>query len=425
MPDVFSHYKKTRNMTLTYIWTGFFLVGFIAALAQWLFLGDVEVFKRIIDGTFAAAKLAVMDIALPLAGIMTLWLGILAIGEKAGAINLLARIIAPFFSRIFPEVPKDHPATGHMVMNFSANFLGLDNAATPFGLKAMESLQSLNPSKDEASNAQIMFLVLHTSGLTLIPLSIMAQRAILGAKDASDIFIPTLIATYVATVVSMVAVAIKQRINLFDRVIMGWLGGLTSFIVAVIWYMTNFLTKPEIEVFSKVVSNLILFSIIVGFIIAALRKRVDVYDAFIEGAKGGIETSLKIIPYLVGMLVAISVLRNSGILGFVVSGFTWFFTQLGVNTDFTPALPTALMKPISGSGSRAMMIDAMQTYGVDSFVGRLACIFQGSADTTFYIVALYFGSVGIKKTRYAITYGLIADFAGVVAAIFVAYLFFH
>ena len=412
-------------MTLTYIWTGFFLVGFLAALAQWLFLGDVEVFKRIIDGTFTAAKVAVMDIALPLAGIMTLWLGILSIGEKAGAINLLARIIAPFFSRIFPEVPKDHPATGHMVMNFSANFLGLDNAATPFGLKAMESLQTLNPSKDEASNAQIMFLVLHTSGLTLIPLSIMAQRAILGANDASDIFIPTLIATYVATVVSMVAVAIKQRINMFNRVIIGWLGGLTSFIIGVIWAMTNYLTKPEIEVFSKVVSNLILFSIIVGFIVGALRKRIDVYDAFIEGAKGGIETSLKIIPYLVGMLVAISVLRNSGILGFVVNVFTWAFTQLGLNTDFTPALPTALMKPISGSGSRAMMIDAMQTYGVDSFVGRLACIFQGSADTTFYIVALYFGSVGIKKTRYAITYGLLADFAGVVAAIFVAYLFFH
>ena len=412
-------------MTLTYIWTGFFIVGFLAALAQWMFLGDVEVFKRIIDGTFTAAKVAVMDIALPLAGIMTLWLGILSIGEKAGAINLLARIIAPFFSRIFPEVPKDHPATGHMMMNFSANFLGLDNAATPFGLKAMESLQTLNPNKDEASNAQIMFLVLHTSGLTLIPLSIMAQRAILGAKDASDIFIPTLIATYVATVVSMVAVAIKQRINMFDRVILGWLGGLTSFIVGLVLYMTYFLTKEEIELFSKVVSNLILFSIIVGFIVAALRKRVDVYDAFIEGAKGGIETSLRIIPYLVGMLVAISVLRNSGILGFVVSGFTWFFTQLGVNTDFTPALPTALMKPISGSGSRAMMIDAMQTYGVDSFVGRLACIFQGSADTTFYIVALYFGSVGIKKTRYAIGYGLLADFAGVVAAILVAYLFFH
>ena len=412
-------------MALTYIWTGFFLVGFVAAMAQWIFLGDVDVFKRIIDGTFAAAKTGVMDIALPLAGIMTLWLGILNIGEKAGAINLLARLIAPFFSRIFPEVPKDHPATGHMVMNFSANFLGLDNAATPFGLKAMESLQSLNPSKDEASNAQIMFLVLHTSGLTLIPLSIMAQRAILGAKDASDIFIPTLIATYVATLVAMVSVAIKQRINLWNSVVVGWLGGMTACIVGMIWYFTQYLSKPEIELVSKVVSNLILFSIIVGFIIGALRKRVDVYDAFIEGAKGGIETSLKIIPYLVGMLVAISVLRNSGILNFIVSGFTWVFTQLGVNTDFTPALPTALMKPISGSGSRAMMIDAMQTYGVDSFVGRLACIFQGSADTTFYIVALYFGSVGIKKTRYAITYGLLADFAGVVAAVFVAYLFFH
>ena len=412
-------------MALTYIWTGFFLIGFVAATAQWLFLGDVDVFKRIIDGTFAAAKTGVMDIALPLAGIMTLWLGILNIGEKAGAINLLARIIAPFFSRIFPEVPKDHPATGHMVMNFSANFLGLDNAATPFGLKAMESLQSLNPSKDEATNAQIMFLVLHTSGLTLIPLSIMAQRAILGARDASDIFIPTLIATYVATVVAMVSVAIKQRINLLNTVVLGWLGGITSGIVGMIWYFTQFLSKPEIELVSKVVSNLILFSIIVGFIIGALRKRVDVYEAFIDGAKGGIETSLKIIPYLVGMLVAISVLRNSGILNFIVSGFTWAFTQLGVNTDFTPALPTALMKPISGSGSRAMMIDAMQTYGADSFVGRLACIFQGSADTTFYIVALYFGSVGIKRTRYAITYGLLADFAGVVAAIFVAYLFFH
>ena len=412
-------------MALTYIWTGFFLIGFVAALAQWLFLGDTEVFKRIIDGTFAAAKTGVMDIALPLAGIMTLWLGILNIGERAGAIRLLAKIIAPFFSRIFPEVPKDHPATGHMLMNFSANFLGLDNAATPFGLKAMESLQSLNPSKDEASNAQIMFLVLHTSGLTLIPLSIMAQRAILGARDASDIFIPTLIATYVATVVAMVSVAIRQRINLLNSVVLGWLGGITVSIVGMIWYFTQYLSKPEIELVSKVVSNLTLFSIIIAFIVAALRKRVDVYDAFIEGAKGGIETSLKIIPYLVGMLVAISVLRNSGILGFIVSGFTWLFTQLGVNTDFTPALPTALMKPISGSGSRAMMIDAMQTYGVDSFVGRLACIFQGSADTTFYIVALYFGSVGIKRTRYAITYGLLADFAGVVAAIFVAYLFFH
>ncbi len=412
-------------MALTYIWASFFIIGFIAALAQWLFLGDTEIFKKIVDGTFESAKVGVMDIALPLAGIMTLWLGILNIGEKAGAINLLAKIIGPFFSRIFPEVPKNHPATGHMVMNFSANLLGLDNAATPFGLKAMESLHTLNPNKDEASNAQIMFLVLHASGLTLIPLSIMAQRAVLGAQDPSDIFIPCLIATYVATVVGMVAVAIKQRINLFNSVVMSWLVGISAAIFGMVWYFTNFLTKTEIEIVSKVASNLILFSIIVGFIVGALRKKVDVYSAFIDGAKGGIQTSLTIIPYLVGMLVAISVLRNSGVLGFIVSGFTWTFTQLGFNTDFTPALPTALMKPISGSGARAMMIDAMKTYGVDSFVGRLACIFQGSADTTFYIVALYFGSVGIKKIRYAITYGLIAEFAGVVAAVWVAYLFFH
>jgi len=312
-----------------------------------------------------------------------------------------------------------------MVMNFSANLLGLDNAATPFGLKAMESLQTLNPSQDEASNAQIMFLVLHTSGLTLIPLSIMAQRAVLGAADPSDIFIPCLIATYVATVVGMVAVAIKQRINLFDGVVLGWLGGITGCIGGMVWYFSEYLTRPEIELVSKLASNLILFSIIIAFLLGALRKRIDVYEVFIEGAKDGIQISLKIIPYIVGMLVAISVLRNSGILGFVVSGFTWVFTQLGFNTDFTPALPTALMKPISGSGSRAMMIDAMKTYGVDSFVGRLACIFQGSADTTFYIVARYFGSVGIKRTRYSIPYGLLADLAGIVAAILVAYLFFH
>ena len=412
-------------MAVTYIWASFFIIGFVAALGQWLLLGDTEIFKKIVDGTFESARVGVMDIALPLAGIMTLWLGILNVGEKAGAINLLAKIIAPFFSRIFPDVPKNHPATGHMVMNFSANLLGLDNAATPFGLKAMESLHTLNPNKDEASNAQIMFLVLHASGLTLIPLSIMAQRAVLGARDPADIFIPCLIATYVATIVGMVAVAIKQRINLFNVVVMSWLVGISAAIFGMVWYFTNFLTKTEIEIVSKVASNLILFSIIVGFIIGALRKKVDVYSAFIDGAKGGIQTSLMIIPYLVGMLVAISVLRNSGVLGFIVSGFTWTFTQLGFNTDFTPALPTALMKPISGSGARALMIDAMKTYGVDSFVGRLACICQGSADTTFYIVALYFGSVGIKKIRYAITYGLIAEFAGVVAAVGVAYLFFH
>ena len=411
-------------MVLNYIWASFFVIGFIAALFQWLFLGDAEVFKRIIDGTFDSARVAVMDIALPLAGVMTLWLGILAIGEKAGAVNLVARIIAPFFSRIFPGVPKDHPATGHMVMNFSANMLGLDNAATPFGLKAMESLQTLNPNKDEATDAQIMFLVLQTSGLTLIPLAIMAQRAVLGAGDPSDVFIPILIATYVATLVGLISVAIRQRINLFHSAVIGWLVGLTTFVVGLVWYMSNFMTRQDIELFSKVASNLILLIIIVGFITGAMIKKVNVYEAFIEGAKGGIQTSLIIIPYLVGMLVAIGVLRNSGVMGMIVSGFTWFFTMLGINTDFTPALPTALMKPLSGSGSKAMMVDAMRTYGVDSFVGRLACIFQGAADTTFYIIALYFGSVGIRKTRYAIQLGLLADLAGMVAAVFVAYLFF-
>jgi len=411
-------------MSLNYIWSGFFLVGFAAALVQWLFMGDTEIFKKIIDGTFESARLGVMDIALPLAGVMTLWLGIMNIGEKAGAIGWLAKIISPFFSRIFPEVPKNHPATGHMVMNFSANLLGLDNAATPFGLKAMESLQTLNPNKDEPTNAQIMFLVLHTSGLTLIPLSIMAQRAILGAADPSDIFIPCLIATYVATLAGIIAVSIRQRINLFDPVVLAWLGGMTAAIGGMVFYFTNFLSRSEIETVSKVVSNLTLITIIAAFIIGALRKKVNVYDAFIEGAKGGIQTSLTVIPYLVGMLVAISVIRNAGVFTLIMDGFNWIFSALGLRTDFVPSLPTALMKPFSGSGSRALMIDAMKTYGPDSFVGRLACIFQGSADTTFYIVALYFGSVGIRKTRYAISCGIIADLAGILAAIGVAYLFF-
>ncbi len=412
-------------MALSYIWTGFFLVGFAAALAQWLLLGDTEIFKRIIDGTFSSAKLAVMDIALPLAGVMTLWLGLLNIGERAGAINVLARIIAPFFSRIFPEVPRGHPATGHMVMNFSANLLGLDNAATPFGLKAMESLQTLNPNKDEASNAQIMFLVLHTSGLTLIPISIMAQRAVMGAKDPSDVFIPLLIATYAATMTALISVGLRQRIRLLDKVLLGWMGGITAAVGGLVWLMTQTMSRTDIETFSKVASNLVMVGIIAAFLIGALVKRVNIYDAFIEGAKGGIQTSLTIIPYLVGMLVAISVLRNSGVLNFIVSGFTWTFTQFGWNTDFTPALPTALMKPISGSGARATMIDTMQTYGVDSFVGRLACVFQGSTDTTFYIIALYFGSVGIKRARYAVGYGLLTDLGGVLASVWIAYLFFN
>lgn len=412
-------------MTLTYIWAGFFIVGFLAALAQWLFLGDADIFKRMVDGIFDSARLGVMDIALPLAGIMTLWLGILAIGEKAGLIDVVARWIAPFFSRIFPGVPRGHPAHGLIVMNYSANFLGLDNAATPIGLKAMASLQELNPEKDTATDAQLMYLVLNTAGFTLIPVTIMAQRAILGAKDPADIFIPTLIATFVGTLVAFIAVALRQRIRLMDPVILAWIGGLTAAIGLLVWFFSTQLTKAEIQLVSRVAGNLILLSVIVGFIAWALHKRVNVYDAFIEGAKGGFQTSIMIIPFLVGMLVAIGVLRNSGVLEWVVGGCAWLFAAMGFNTDFTPALPTALMKSISGGGARAMMIEAMKTYGPDSFVGRLVSIVGGSSDTTFYIIALYFGSVGITKTRYAVGYGLLADFAAIVAAIGVAYLFFH
>jgi spore maturation protein SpmA len=411
-------------MALNYIWTGFFLVGFLAAMAQWLFLGDTEIFKRIIDGTFDSAKMAVMDIALPLAGVMTFWLGIMNVGEKAGAINLFARVIGPFFSRIFPGVPRNHPANGHMVMNFSANMLGLDNAATPFGLKAMESLQSLNPNKDEATDAQLMFLVIQTSGLTIIPLAVMAQRAVLGAANPADIFIPTLIATYTATIFSIIMVGLRQRINLFDPVIFAWIGGTAALIASMVLSFTYFLDKTQIQLVSSVAANLVLFGVIAAFMTGALLRKVNVFEAFIEGAKGGVETSIKIIPYLVGMIVAISVVRNSGILGMVTSGFAWVFSALGLQTDFVGALPTALMKSLSGSGARAMMIDAIKTYGVDSFVGRLASIMQGASDTTFYIIALYFGSVGIRKTRYAVSYGLLADLVGIIAAIFVAYLFF-
>jgi spore maturation protein SpmA len=411
-------------MALNYIWVAFFVIAFLVALAKLIFLGDTEIFKVIVEGLFDSSKIAVMDIALPLAGVMTFFLGLLNIGEKAGAINFLARIIGPFFHKLFPEVPQNHPANGQMIMNFSANMLGLDNAATPFGLRAMASLQELNPTKETASNAQIMFLVLHTSGLTIIPLSIMAQRAVLGAKDPSDIFIPCLIATYVATVVSMVAVAIKQRINLINGTVIGWLGGITGLIALALWYLST-KTKEEIEVISKVTGNLVLMLIIVSFLLGAMRKKVDIFDAFIEGAKGGFETSVRIIPYLVGMLVAISAFRNSGAMDYVIDGLKYAFSFTGLNTEFTDALPVALMRPLSGSGSRALMIDAMKQFGPDSFVGRLACMFQGAADTTFYIVALYFGSVGIRNSRYAIPFGLFADLMGVIAGIALGYFFFH
>lgn len=411
-------------MALNYIWVAFFIIAFFVALLKLIFLGDTAIFKLIIDGMFSSAESAVMDLALPLAGVMTFFLGILKIGEEAGVIRRMAKIIAPFFSKLFPDVPKEHPANGQMIMNFSANMLGLDNAATPFGLKAMQSLQELNPSKDTASNSQIMFMVLHSAGPVLIPISIMAQRAIYKAADPSDIFIPALISVYVATFTGLLFVGIKQRLNFFDRTLLTWLLGISAFIGFVLWYFSS-LPKEEIETTSKVVSNITLMLFIVGFIGGAVYKKIDIFSAFIDGAKSGFETSVRVIPYLVGMLVAISAFRNSGALDYVVSALKWTFGLTGLNTDFTDALPTALMHPLSGSGSRAMMIDSMKTFGPDSFIGRLSCVFQASSDTILYILALYFGSVNIRHTRYTLVAGLLADLAGVVTAIFVSYLFFY
>ena len=411
-------------MALNYIWIAFFIISFIIALIKLVFFGDTEIFQHLVEGLFSTTKSAVMDIAFPLVGTMAFWLGIMNIGEKAGAIKFLSRIVSPFFSRLFPEVPKDHAATGQMMMNFSANLLGLDNAATPLGLKAMGSLQELNPSKEKASNAQIMFLVLHTSGLTILPISIIAQRAIMKATDPTDIFIPCIIATYVATVVGLLIVGVWQKINLLHPVVLAWLMGLTSFIGLMVWYFTAYLTKDEISVVSRVASNSILLSIPVIFILGALRKKINVFQTFIDGAIGGFETSVKIIPYLVAMLAAISLFRNCGALDYIVNGLKFAFSQFNMDTRFLDAFPVALMKPLSGSGAKAMMIETMTTFTPDSFAGRLACVFNGSADTTFYIVALYFGSVGIKNSRYAITAGLLADLAGVIAAIYISYLFF-
>jgi spore maturation protein SpmA len=411
-------------MALNYIWIAFFVIAFFIALCKLIFLGDTEAFKLLVDGIFDSSKSSVMDIALPLVGAMAFWLGIMRIGEKAGAINFLSRIVGPFFNRLFPEVPKNHPATGSMMMNFSANLLGLDNAATPLGLKAMESLQELNPDKETASNAQIMFMVLHASGLTILPVSIIAQRAIMHSKDPSDIFIPCIIATYVAALVGLLVVAIKQKINLWDKVIISWLVGITGFIALLVVYLTVCLTKAQISDFSKVASNLMLYSIPVIFIVGGYFKKVNVFEAFIEGAKGSFDVSVRIIPYLVAMLVAISVFRNSGALEYIGFGFKWFFGHFNMDTRFTEVLPIALMRPLSGSGARAMMLDNMKVFGVDSFIGHLSSVLYGAADSSFYIAALYFGSVGVKKLRYAIPAALISDLAGVIAAIFVAYLFF-
>lgn len=426
-------------MALNYIWIGFFLIGFFVALCRvigyyfrhyleqtfgWVFdNADLAVFSDMVNSTFTMAEASV-NIAIYLIGVMTLWLGLMKIGEMGGAVSVLSRLVGPFFSKLFPELPKDHPAGGSMLMNFSANMLGLDNAATPLGLKAMHELQAINPSKDTASNPQIMFLVLNTSGLTLIPISIMALRAAEGAANPSDIFLPILIATYFSTLAGLIVVSIFQRINLFQPVILAYLVGITAFIVGMMYYF-NGLSQEQAGMISSLVGNFVLFSVIIGFIILALRKRINIYDAFIEGAKEGFEVAIKIIPFLVAMLVAIGVFRASGAMDIMVSGIGGVFGFLGFNTDFVPALPTALMKPLSGSGARGMMVEAMQTYGVDSFVGRLASAIQGSTETTFYTLAVYYGAVSIKNTRYTVTCGLIADFVGIVAAIVVGYIFFY
>jgi len=409
-------------MALNFIWIAFFLIAFVVALVKLIFFGDTEIFKTIIDGVFDAAGTGV-TISIGLIGVMSLFLGFLNIGEKAGAVNFLSRMVGPFFNKLFPEVPKNHPAIGHMVMNFSANLLGLDNAATPFGLKAMQSLQELNPDKETASNPQIMFMVLHASGLVLIPVSIIAQRAILKSNDPASVFIPCMISTFAATVMALVVVAIRQRINLFNRVILLWIGGISILIATLIYYLN--LHKEGIGTFSKVFSNGLILLLFVTFITGGLIKKVNVYAAFIDGAKAGFDVAVKIIPYLVAMLVAISVLRNCGVFDYLMQGFTWFFSALGVNTDFVPAIPTALMKPLSGNGARGMMITAMKQYGPDSFPGLVSCVVQGSSDATFYIVAVYFGSVGIKRTRYAVPSALLADLAGIVTAIVISYFFFH
>lgn len=410
-------------MALNYIWIFFFVVAFVVGLVKLAFFGDTTIFPAMMNSTFSTAKTG-FDISLGLTGVLTLWMGIMKIGERGGIVQVFSRLVGPFFNKLFPSLGKNHPAFGMIMMNIAANMLNLDNAATPMGLKAMKEMQESNPSDDTASDAQIMFLVINASGLTVIPVSIMVYRTQMGATNPSDIFIPILIATFFSTLAGMIAVAWKQKINMLDKTILAYLGALTAGIGALIWYFSG-LPKEQIQTISSVASNVIIFSIIVLFILMAVRKKVNVYDAFIEGAKEGFSTAIMIIPYLIAILVAIGVFRTSGAMDWIISGISKTFHQLGVNTDFIPALPTALMKPLSGSGARGMMVDVMKNYGADSFVARVACTIQGSADTTFYILAVYFGSVGIKNTRYALTCGLIADFVGIVAAILMAYLFFY
>lgn len=409
-------------MILNYIWISFFVIAFAIGVVKLVLMGDTGVFPAMIDSTFASSKTA-FEISLGLTGVLSLWLGIMKIGERGGVVDALSRLLSPVFTRLFPDIPKGHPATGSIFMNIAANMLGLDNAATPLGLRAMEQLQGLNPRKDTATNPMIMFLVLNTSGLTIIPVSILVYRAQMGAGQPTDVFIPILLATFFSTLAGIVATSIYQRINLLNRTLLLTLGGMCVAVAAVIWGFGQ-MDKDRMNLVSTSVANILLMTIIVAFILAGVRRRVNVYDAFIEGAKEGFTTAVRIIPYLVAILVGIGVFRASGAMDMIVGGVRWAVEACGGNSDFVGALPTALMKPLSGSGARGMMVDAMATYGPDSFVGRLSCIFQGSTDTTFYILAVYFGSVGIRYTRHAVACGLLADLAGVVAAIGVCYMFF-
>jgi spore maturation protein SpmA len=410
-------------MILNYIWVAFFLIAFVVALIKLVVFNDTTVFPAMLQSTFDMAKTG-FEISIGLAGVMSLWLGLMKIGEKGGMVPILSRLVGPFFSRLFPEIPRNHPATGSIIMNFSANILGLDNAATPLGLKAMNELQEINPDKDTASNAQIMFLVLNASGLTVIPISIMADRAMLHAANPTSIFIPTLIATFFSTFAGLLYVCIRQKINVFDPVILAYIVGMLIFITGIVFYFSG-LSPEEVQRQSSLFTGVIIFSIIVGFILLGLRKKIPVFETFIEGAKEGFATSIKIIPFLVGILVGIGVFRASGVLTYLEQSVAFVLSAAGLNADFVPALPVALLKPLSGQSARSMMIEVTKVYGPDSFVASIASIFRGCAETTLYLLALYFGSVGIRKTRYAVTGGLVADLAGVIAGILVGYLFFH
>ena len=409
-------------MVLNYIWIAFFIIAFIIALVRLVVMGDFNVFPAMMDSTFSSSKTA-FEISLGLTGVLSLWLGIMKIGERGGVVNLLARMLSPVFVRLFPDIPKGHPVTGSIFMNIAANMLGLDNAATPLGLKAMEQMQELNPKKDTASNPMIMFLVLNTSGLTLIPISIMVYRAQMGAQQPTDIFVPILLATFFSTLAGIIITSFYQRISLLNRTLLLTLGGACLAVAAIIWGFAQ-LDSVMMNLVSTSVANILLMTIIIGFIVAGMAKKVNVYEAFVEGAKEGFTTAVRIIPYLVAILVAIGVFRASGAMDMLINGIQWSVDATGFDSDFVAALPTALMKPLSGSGARGMMVDAMTTYGADSFVGRLSCVFQGSTDTTFYILAVYFGSVGIRKTRHAVACGLLADLAGIISAIAICYMFF-